>query len=69
MSCTSDPTSGCDNSEIVGAIENCCSQTNTNLTSIISKLTAINTQQTDCCASITSKLDTVIDLLSIIANK
>lgn len=69
MTCSSDPTSGCSNDEIVAEISSCCEETNTNLTSIAAKLEAINTTQVSCCESITSKMDTIIGHLATIAAK
>lgn len=67
--CSSNPTAGCDNSEIVAAINGCCDDTNTNLEAITAKLTTINQTQVDCCAMIETKFDSVISLLTVIANK
>ena len=64
MACTTDPTQGCDNSELVAAIDACCAETNTNLESIDAKLAL----QLLCCASTNTKLDEVIRLLGIIVD-
>ena len=62
--CSSDPTSGCDNSEIVAAID---AQTTT-LAALITAgnttLTDIKTANADCCESINAKLQQEIDLLT-----
>lgn len=68
MSCTSDPTGTCDNSEIVAAIESCCVETNTNLTSISGKLTTINNTLVSNNTAVQAKLTQIADLLTIIAN-
>ena len=68
MSCTSDPTGTCDNSEIVAAIEGCCTETNANLTSISNKLTTINNTLVANNAAVQAKLTQITDLLTIIAN-
>jgi len=65
MACTTDPTQGCDNSELVAAIDACCAETNTNLELIDAKLAL----QLLCCASTNTKLDQVVNLLSIIAQR
>jgi len=67
--CTSDATQGCENSTLIASINACCSETNTNLEGINTKLTTINSTLSDCCTSINTKLDTVISLLTSILNK
>lgn len=68
MSCTSDPTQGCDNSEIVAAIESCCVETNANLSAISDKLTTINSTILACNTETQAKLTSIISLLTTIAN-
>lgn len=68
MTCTSDPTGTCDNSEIIAAIESCCEETNTNLVSISGKLTTINSTLVANNTAIQAKLTTIVDLLTTIAN-
>lgn len=68
MSCTSDPTQGCENSEIVAAIESCCTETNTNLSSISDKLTTINSTLVANNTAVQEKLTTIVELLTTIAN-
>ncbi len=67
MSCTSDPTSGCDNSEIVAAIESCCADTNTNLEAISAKLTTINATLVSNNTAVQLKLTQIVNLLTTIA--
>ena len=68
MSCTSDPTQGCDNSEIVAAVESCCTETNTNLVNITNKLTTINSTLVANNTALQAKLTTIVELLTTIAN-
>lgn len=67
--CSSDPTAGCENSAIVAAVSSCCNSQSTILSSIDTKLSTINTAITNCCTTIGAKQDTMISLLTIIANK
>ena len=68
MSCTSDPTQGCENSEMVAAIESCCVETNGNLSSISDKLTVINSTILSCHTETMGKLTQIVNLLTTIAN-
>lgn len=67
--CTSDPTSGCDNSEIVAAIDQQTTTLGGLLTAGNVLLTAIKVANASCCESINEKLQTEIDLLSAINDK
>lgn len=67
--CTSDFGSTCDNTELIAAINTCCSTQNANLTTIATKLETISTEHAECCTNILAKFDTMISLLTEIANK
>lgn len=69
MSCTSDPTAGCDNSEIVAAIGECCAETNTNLEAGNTAIGELKTSFDAYNTAIETKLDSMITLLTVIANK
>lgn len=69
QNCSSDPTAGCENSAIVAAINACCSNQLSILSSIDTKLTTVNTSIVDCCENISTKNDRIIELLTVIANK
>lgn len=61
--CATDPTAGCDNSQLLNAINACCATTNGNLTAENAILTSIDTK----LGTISTKMDTVISLLQTIA--
>lgn len=67
--CSSDPTAGCDNSQLVTAISNCCDTHSGKLDSIITKLGEIKTVQEECCTQINANLATMNGLLSSINGK
>jgi hypothetical protein len=67
--CGSDPSVGCDNSAIVGAISSSSNAQLVVLNAISTKLTTINTTLTDCCENIDTRNAEIIRLLTLIANK
>lgn len=67
--CSSDPTAGCDNSQLIDKISVCCDTTNSNLSSIDTKLSNIYTEQTECCSQIVTKLGNIESLLTQILAK
>jgi hypothetical protein len=67
--CTSDPTSGCDNSELIAAIESANAETNALILAGNVILGNILTTYSECCTSLNSKLQEEIDLLKAINNK
>lgn len=66
--CVSDPTAGCDNSQLLVAVTDCCETTNTNLENIYAKLTEMHATQVDCCTEMNANLARMIELLTIISN-
>lgn len=64
--CTSDPTAGCESSTLIAKINDCCDETNENLSDILAKLTEINTNLTNCCTTINNNLATISNLLTTI---
>lgn len=67
--CTSDPTSGCDNSELIAAIESANAETTALIEAGNVILGNILTAYSECCTSLNSKLQKEIDLLTAINNK
>ena len=68
--CSSDPSAGCDNSQLIAAINACCATTNANLTAINANLALIIAANAACCTQLNAKLDTVISLLqTVISNQ
>jgi hypothetical protein len=67
--CLSDAGASCDNSQLIAAINTCCSTTNTNLTAINTSLGLIIAANASCCTEIKANQDTMISLLNqILAN-
>jgi len=67
--CSSNPTSGCDNSALLAKINTCCSEQHTDSVAILAKLELIRAGNVTCCNSITTKLDTIAGLLQEIVDK
>ena len=67
--CTSDPTSGCDNSELIAAIESSNTATNALIEAGNVILADILAAYSECCVSLNSKLQEEINLLTAINNK
>ena len=67
--CSSDPTSGGENSALIAAIGTCCAQQSTLMTTTNTKLEAINTSIDECCVETIGKLTEIVDLLTIISLK
>lgn len=67
--CKSDPSEGCDNSQLVTAIEECCASQGEKLDGINTKLTEIKEANAACCTLITDKQDEMIALLTTISEK
>ena len=67
--CNSDPSEGCDNSQLIVTLNNNSSEQVDKLDAINSKLTDINTAIVNCCNTIGSKLDTMNSHLLVISNK
>ena len=67
--CTSDPTAGCDNSEIVAAIATASATADALLLAGNALLTEIKVANAACCVEINGNLQTEIDLLAAINAK
>ena len=67
--CSSDPTAGCDDSEVIVKLTEFKTEIMNELNTQETLINNVNTALTECCTTLTSKLNTIINLVTIINNK